>query len=178
VTGKEIFHLEWPRMKHEENSNRGDREAKRIGCVGIDHDWQKSANGTVYNTHWADVFTRDGFRDPAGVYGPGDKFHTLPDTAVRRLVATTNGKQYRIRTADDAIRHAAAIGLRIVYGEAKPGNDWTVADFRARRRTARQAGIRLVVMTMDSWPQWRRTLWRARLAGCRTRRLHMHGRRG
>lgn len=171
-----VFHLKWPRMKHEENSPQGDREAVRKGCTGSDHDWQKSLDGTTHNTHWKDVFARDGFFDPLEEYGEGDHFDTLPDEVVERLLAHTGRKVFRIRTADAGIRHAAAVGLDRVYGEAKPGNDWTVADFRARKRTARQAGIGLTVMTMDNWPRWRRTLWRARVAGCRTRRIRMAGR--
>lgn len=176
-----VFHLKWPRYKHEENSNRGDSEAIRKRKAGTDHDWQKAKPkpgkpATVYNTHWKDVFKRDGFKDPKGQYGPGDKFDDLPDEVVDRLVAVTKGKEFHIRTADEGIRHAARVGLRRVYGEAKPGNDWTVADFRARKATAKKAGIGLTIRTMDNWPHWRRTLWRARVAGCRTQRLRMKGR--
>ena len=162
-----VFHVKSPRYKHEENSNRGDREAIAKKCAGNDHDWQKDADGVTQNTHWKDVFKRDKFVDPEGRYGVGDKFDSLPSEVVDRL-----------RTADEGIRYAARVGLRRVFGEAKPNNDWTVADFRARKATAKKAGIGLTVMTMDNWPHWRRTLWRARAAGCRTRRIRMHGRRG
>lgn len=165
-------------MKHEENSTQGDNEAVRKRYTGIDHDWQKDADGVVWNTHWSDVFRHDRFHDPLNVYGEGSKFRHLHERAIRRLVAITNRQEFHIRTADEGIKHAAKVGLSRVYGEAKPGNDWTVADFRARKRTARAAKIGLTVMTMDNWPRWRRTLWRARLAGCRTRRLRTHGRRG
>lgn len=181
--GNDILHLVWPRMKHEENSNRGDREAVAKHCVGNDHDWQKAKpapgqRATTYNTHWKDVFARDRFIDPEGQYGKGDWFEDLPDEVVDRLRAYTKGREYHIRTADEGIIYAAKVGLKWVFGEAKPGNDWTVQDFRDRKATAKKARIRLVVQTMDNWPGWRKTLWRARLAGCRTRRLHMHGRRG
>lgn len=170
-----IFHLKWPRLKHEENSARGDREAVRKGCNGTDHDAQKGASGTSYNTHWKDVFRRDGFHDPEGHYGPGDRFETLPDDVIGRLVAHTHGHAFGIRTTHAGIRHAAQVGLEVVYVELKPGNDWTVDDCRQFKRTAKASGIGLVIMTMDSWKHWRRTLYRARLAGCRTRRLHMGG---
>lgn len=173
-----VFHLKWPRKKHEENSPQGDREAVRKDCDGTDHDWQKDADGVTQNTHWKDVFARDGFHDPRGEYGPGDKFHTLPSAAVGRLTAVTDGQVFRIRTAAQGIRHAAKVGLRRVYGEAKAGNDWTVQDFRYHKRVARDAGIGLTIQTLDDWPHWRRTLWRARLAGCRTRRIRTAGRRG
>lgn len=174
MTGAEIFHLTAPRKKHEENSNRGDREAVRLGCIGSDHDWCKSADGTVWNNHWPDLFTHDGFMDPKGEFGRGDHIQHIPDEALRRLRAYTNGHRFRLRTADEGLAHAAAVGLKIVYGEAKPRFKWTIADFRARRKTAKAHGIRLVVMTMDSHRGWRRILLKARLAGCRTRRLHMH----
>jgi hypothetical protein len=169
-----IFHLKWPRMKHEENSNRGDREAARRGFDGIDHDWQKDADGVVWNTHWQDVFRRDGFHDPERKVGRGDRFRRLHARAIRRLRAVTRGHTFRIRTADEGIRHAAKVGLKVVYGEAKPGNVWTIEDFAARKRVADAAGIRLVVMTMDNWPGWQRTLLAARAAGCVTRRIRMH----
>lgn len=165
------FHLKWPRWKHEENSPQGDREAVREGYTSTDHDWQKDADGVVQNTHWKDVFARDDFHDPRRIYGVGDKFDTLPSAAVARLIAIADAKVFRIRTAAQGIRHAASVGLNRVYGEAKPGNDWTVRDFREHKHVARTAGIGLTVMTMDNWPHWRRTLWRARLAGCRTQRI-------
>lgn len=167
------FHLKWPRLKHEENSPQGDREAVATGHAGTDHDQQKGASGTSYNTHWKDVFRRDGFVDPLGEYGPGDSFDTLPDHVILRLRAHTHGHTYRIRTTHAGIRHAATVGLDYVVVELKPGNDWTVEDCRRYKRTANAAGIGLIIATMDSWPHWRRTLWRARLAGCRTRRIRM-----
>jgi hypothetical protein len=171
-----VFHVEFPRKKHEENSNRGDIEAITRHFYGSDHDWQKDANGVTQNTHWKDVFARDGFVDPEGQYGKGDKFHNLPSHVVGRLVAVTKGKRYHIRTADEGIIHAAKVGLKRVYGEAKPNNDWTIADFRTRKATARKAGIGLTIRTMDNWKGWYRTLWRARAAGLRTQRIRMHGR--
>lgn len=171
-----IFHLKWPRYKHEENSARGDLEAVRTRCNGSDHDAQKGKSGTSYNTHWKDVFLHDGFRDPQHLYGRGDLFHTLPDDVIERLVAVTDGHHFHIRTTVDGIRHAARVGLEVVYVELKPGNNWTVADCRLFKRTARSAKIGLVIETMDSWKHWRRTLLRARLAGCRTRRIRMANR--
>lgn len=169
-----IFHLSYPRMKHEENSNRGDKEAVRKRFNATDHDWQKNADGIVYNTHWKDVFRRDKFKDPKRQFGRGDKFHTLHKAVVERLIAVTNGKEYHIRTAAEGIRHAAQVGLDAVYGEAKPGNVWTVADFRYHKQVADKAGIRLVIETMDNWPGWKQTLANAEAAGCKTRRLRKH----
>lgn len=175
---RRIFHLKWPRMKHEENSNRGDIEAVMKGCGSSDHDWQKSAQGTIYNGHWKDPFARDGFVDPHGQYGKGDHMDEMPDEAIDRLYAVSHGKTYHMRTADEGLRHAARVGLKRVWGEAKPGNDWTVQDFRDRKTAAKDAGIQLRVRTMDNWPHWRRTLWRARAAGLRTGRIRMGNRRG
>lgn len=168
-----IFHLRFPRLKHEENSARGDHEAVDTGCNGTDHDAQKDASGRSCNTHWKDVFLRDRFVDPLNQYGRGDKFDELPPEVVDRLVAHTDGHRFGIRTTAQGIRHAAAVGLEVVYLELKPGNDWTYRDCREFKRTAKAAGIGLVVETMDSWRHWRRTLYRARLAGCRTHRIRM-----
>lgn len=171
-----IFHLKYPRMKHEENSPQGDLEAKRKGYYGIDHDAQKGASGISYNTHWKDVFARDKFADPLHKVGAGTKFHQLDDNTIRRLVAHTGDETFHIRSTASGIRHAAKVGLHEVMLELKPGNNWTVSDCRHFKRIARRAGIRLTVMTMDNWAGWRRTLLNARLAGCRTRRLYMSGR--
>ena len=170
-----IFHLKYPRMKHEENSPQGDREAKRKGYYGIDHDAQKGASGIAYNTHWKDVFGRDGFVDPLHKVGKGTKFDELSDDVIRRLVAHHGDQDFRIRSSAAGIRHAADVGLHEVFLELKPGNTWTVADCLHFKRIAKRAGIRLTVETMDNWPRWRRTLLNARLAGCRTRRIYMAG---
>lgn len=158
-------------MKHEENSPQGDHEAIRTGHDGSDHDAQKGASGISYNTHWKDIFRRDGFIDPKHEFGKGDLFHTLSDTAIRRMIAYTDGEIFHIRTTAAGIRHAAKVGLSYVVVELKPGNHWTVADCRHFKRVAKRAGIRLVIATMDNWPGWRVTLRNAVLAGCRVRRL-------
>lgn len=180
---KVVFHLKWPRMKHEENSNRGDLEAISKHCYASDHDWQKAKpapgkRATIWNGHWKDPFSRDGFIDPLGQFGKGDRMDEMPDEAIDRLYAVTKGKRYHMRTAAEGLRHAASVGLKRVFGEAKPGNDWTVQDFRDMKAVAKAHGIGLTIRTMDNWPHWRRTLWRARAAGCRTQRLRMGNRRG
>lgn len=172
----ETFHLKWPRLKHEENSPQGDLEARRKHFKGTDHDTQKGASGIAYNTHWKDIWHRDGFTDPMHQYGPDTPhgpvpFDQLSDNVIRRLVAHTDGETFRIRSTASGIRHAAKVGLEFIRLELKPGNTWTVADIRHFKRVAQRAGIRLVIATMDDWPGWRRTLLNARLAGCRTLRL-------
>jgi hypothetical protein len=170
------FHVQHPRKKHEENSNQGDREAYRKDYPGNDHDQQKGKSGKKYNTHWKDVFGRDGFVDPKHEYGPhtphpNAKFDDLPDEVILRLEAHHNGNVYRIRPTEQAIRYAAQVGLERLRIELKPGNDWTVQDCREIKAAAKQAGIRIVIATLDNWSGARRTLRRARLAGCRTQLL-------
>lgn len=170
------FHLKWPRYKHEENSPQGDWEAVHTGHDGSDHDAQKSKSGVSYNTHWKDIWHRDGFKDPEHEYGPGTPngpvhFDELPDAVIRRVVAHTGDETFHIRTTAAGIKHAAKVNLEYVMVEAKPGNVWTVQDFRYFRRVAKRAGIRLIIGTMDNWSGWRRTLRNAVLAGCRVRRL-------
>lgn len=166
-----VFHLSAPRMKHEENSDRGDHEAVRTGCDSSDHDWQKDADGVTQNTHWERPCERDGFFDPLHKISHDAQMRHLSSDAVARLVAVTNGHEFHIRTAAQGIRHAAKVGLKAVRAEAKPGNVWTVQDFRYHKRVADRAGIALVIATMDNWPGWRQTLRNARAAGCDTRRL-------
>lgn len=164
----DTFHVKSPRKKHEENSNQGDLEAVRRGFEGSDHDQQKGRSGCSYNTHWKDVWFRDGFRDPLGEYGPHTPhgplpFDELPDQVIRRLEAHTDGHVYKIRTTVAGIKHAAKAGLEYVIVELKPGNSWTLDDMRLYKRTARRAGIRLKIGVMRDTKGWRGVLYRARL---------------
>lgn len=162
------FHVKSPRKKHEENSNRGDLEAVTKGFSGSDHDSQKGKSGISYNTHWKDVWHRDGFRDPLGQYGPDTPhgplpFDKLPDAVIRRLEAHTDGHTFKIRTTAAGIKHAAKAGLDYVIVELKPGNAWTLTDLRYFKRVARRAGIKLRIGVMRDTRNWRRVVAMATL---------------
>lgn len=57
-----IFHLDGGH-KHEENSLRGIRRAKRGGFDEIDIDMMPDVAHNIYGCHWPDPMIRDGFRD-------------------------------------------------------------------------------------------------------------------
>lgn len=168
----DTFHVKSPRKKHEENSPQGDREARRRGFKGSDHDSQKGKSGISYNTHWKDIWYRDDFRDPLGQYGPKTphgpvKFDQLPDAVIRRLEAHDGDQVYKIRTTAAGIRYAAKVGLEYVIVELKPGNTWTLTDLRHFRRVARRAGIKLRIGVMRDTPGWKRVVAMATLLGLR-----------
>jgi glycerophosphoryl diester phosphodiesterase len=103
-----IFHVEWPRWKHEENSVRGARYASRHGYDAIDLDLQTTADGFIVVTHWARPIRRDRFRDPRHKIGPNRPVSKLDWWQVRRL-HTPDG--YRIRTVEHMLRICARLGL-------------------------------------------------------------------
>lgn len=98
-------------MKHEENSNRGDREAKRKGKRGIDLDLLITKDGRVVNTHWPRPMERDGFRDPYGRLPRDAKVKDMTWEEVRRLRAGRWPRRYHIRTVEQALKHCADFGL-------------------------------------------------------------------
>ena len=122
-----IFHVKYPRMKHEENSNRGDREAKRRGLRGTDLDMQITADGRIVNTHWARPMIHDRFRDPYHEIKPSTPVSKLTFDEVSRLVAGRRPRRYRIRSIEQALRHCAKLGLVAVLepkGDPRFRLDW------------------------------------------------------
>lgn len=122
-----IFHVKYPRMKHEENSNRGDREAKRRGLRGTDLDMQITSDGRIVNTHWARPMERDGFRDPYGSIRPTTPVSKMTWDEVSRLRAGHRPRRYRIRSIEQALRHCAKLGLVAVLepkGDRSFTKDW------------------------------------------------------
>ena len=135
--GGSIFHLkarDYP--KHVENSDRGDRMAKRRGKRGTDLDILITVadphcpyrghpehvdgvcHGHVVNTHWPRLMLRDGFRDPKGLISRTTpvKRMTLPE--ILRLVAGRWPRRYHVRTLERALRHCAKLG-RVAVLEPK-----------------------------------------------------------
>jgi len=106
-----IFHVQWPRMKHEENSDRGDREAKRRRKRGTDLDILITKDGRVVNTHWPRPMERDGFRDPYGKLHRDARVADMTWEEVRRLRAGRWPRRYRIRSVEHALDHCARLGL-------------------------------------------------------------------
>lgn len=103
-----IFHLKYPRMKHEENSMRGIRQAARLGYGWIDLDLQMTKDNVIVVTHWARPMKRDRFRDPRRLIEPGTTVAHLTWEQVRRL-RTTDG--YRIPRIETALRACHRYGI-------------------------------------------------------------------
>lgn len=125
-----IFHLKAREApKHVENSNRGDRRAKRRGKRGTDLDIlmteadpdcpfedhpehvRGECHGHVVNTHWARLMLRDDFRDPKRKIARATPVHRMTLRQVLRLVAGRWPRLYRVRTLEQALRHCADLGL-------------------------------------------------------------------
>lgn len=125
-----IFHLlarDYP--KHVENSDRGDRMAKRRGKRGTDLDILVTAadphcpytrhpehvdrvcHGHVVNTHWPRLMLRDGFRDPEHEIPRTTPVHRMTLPQILRLVAGRWPRLYRVRTIERALRHCARLGI-------------------------------------------------------------------
>lgn len=128
-----IFHVEWPRYKHEENSPRGDREAKRRGKRGTDLDLlitkadphcplpagdpehvNGACRGHIVNTHWPHLMLRDGFRDPKKALPRHLAVDEMTLPQVLRLVAGRWPRRYRVRRLVAALRHCGRLGLAAV----------------------------------------------------------------
>lgn len=109
--GGSIFHVSYPRMKHEENSNRGDREAKRRDKRGTDLDILITHDGRVVNTHWPRPMERDGFRDPYRKLPRNARVADMTWEEVRRLRAGRWPRRYHIRSIEAALKHCARLGL-------------------------------------------------------------------
>jgi hypothetical protein len=141
-----IFHVQWPRMKHEENSNRGDREANRRGKRGTDIDLTISeadpkcplhgdpehgpgdtCRGHILRNHWLRALLRDRFRDPLKKIARRARIDRLTWPQIHRLVAVTRGKKYRISRIRRALLHCARLGLVAVLepkGDPRLKLDW------------------------------------------------------
>lgn len=132
-----ILHVESPRMKHEENSDQGDLEAKRRRKRGIDLDLTMSeadpncpligdrehgpgdvCRGHILNNHWLRALLRDRFRDPRRRIGRRARVDRLTWPQVHRLVAVTRGRKYHIRRIRRALRRCARLG-RVAVLEPK-----------------------------------------------------------
>jgi hypothetical protein len=127
-----IGHVKAPVPKHVENSNRGDRRAKRQGKGANDLDLQMTVpdphcphvghpehvdgecHGHVVNTHWLRPCARDGFRDPKHQVHRLARVDRMVLSVVLRLVAGRWPRLFRIRTLEQALRHCARLGIAAV----------------------------------------------------------------
>lgn len=129
-----IFHVAYPVMKHVENSDRGDRTAKRLGYQANDLDLLITEDNKIVNTHWDRPMLKDRFRDPYGQLQASTPVRRMTWAEVARLRAGRWPRRYRIRSIEHALAHCAHLGL-IAYLEPKDdprfAQDWPWAHIRA-----------------------------------------------
>lgn len=109
-----IFHLKWPRFKHEENSIRGILRAKFLHFDAIDIDMQITRDGVVIGCHWLLLMLRDGFRDPKKLISPTKPVNELTWAVVQRFVAGRRPLLYRVQRIETLLRWCARIGITAV----------------------------------------------------------------
>lgn len=170
-----MYHLKWPRWKHEENSVVGMDYAAAHGYDSIDLDMQIDAQGVVWNTHWLRPMERDHFIDPEGKMPKGKRIDRMTTAEVQRLIARDNGHTFHMVPMAHRFKQATERGLKIA-AEAKQNMDnnphWTRAVFAQLRAESNAAHAKVVVSTLDSHAGWRELLNRARAEGFDTRRIH------
>jgi hypothetical protein len=158
--GGSIFHVAYPVMKHVENSNRGDRQAKRLGKRGTDLDMLITQDGRIVNTHWPHPMLRDGFRDPYGRVDKDTPVHHLTWVEVSRLRAGRWPRRYRIRSIEQALKHCARLGIVAVLepkGDPRFVKDWPWQHIRAvADDVGATVSVRALPQNADALPAARR----------------------
>lgn len=104
-----IFHLDGAH-KHEENSLRGIRRAKRQGFTEIDLDMMPDLFGNLYACHWPEPIYSDGFRDPKHLMGEHMKLDRMTPEQVARLRAGYVFP-YRILRMERMLAECARVGI-------------------------------------------------------------------
>lgn len=112
-----IFHLKFPRMKHEENSIRGARYADRHGYDKIDWDLQLTKDDVIVVTHWRRPMLQDKFFDPRRRIAPNTPIGRLTWWQVKHL-KTHDG--YRIRRIEQMLPVIARLGMVAVLEPKSP----------------------------------------------------------
>ncbi len=134
-----------------ENSFRGLAYAVDHGYDWIDLDsnycWDDARQRRVpLATHWPRI-DKEGF-DPADDLPAATTWADLTLGEVRRLV-TADTPPYRVRTMEEMVRRAAALGLSGVEWEVKPGPAFERPEiYRDVLRAARRAGVAIDVKTV------------------------------
>jgi glycerophosphoryl diester phosphodiesterase len=106
-----IYHVEWPTLKHVENSVRGIRHAHRNGFDAIDLDMLITSDGQILGCHWDRPMRRDGFRDPWRRIDPDKAVRELTWRQVSRLVAGYFPRRYRINRIERLLAECARLGV-------------------------------------------------------------------
>lgn len=145
-----IFHVQWPILKHVENSIQGIRKAARLGYDAIDLDLLITKDGVVVVCHWMQPLKRDGFKDPWRRIQVHALVKELTWEQIKRLRAG-NG-EYRIIRVERALRECYARKI-IPYLEPKNDKrfeeDWPWQQIVA---AARAIGVRVWVRAIRNFP--------------------------
>lgn len=104
-----IFHVQWPVMKHIENSLRGIRKAARLGYDAIDLDILITKDGVIVVCHWDRPLLKDKFYDPARRIQLHDMVRELTWEQIKGLRAPGGYRIMRIETALAACARARII---------------------------------------------------------------------
>jgi hypothetical protein len=131
------FHVEYPVMKHVENSTQGIKRAKRERCKTIDLDILpdedllnflelgrpltiEMVGEHSHFEHWLDPFRRDGFRDPKGILHKGDLMTEMNGHEVGRIVAG-RAIRFHIPTINEGLALCNEVNIQALV-EPKRGN--------------------------------------------------------
>lgn len=155
-----VYHVQWPQMKCDENSERGIRYAHRHG-YSIDLDMQKDKHGTAMCDHWQDLIGKDGWYDPEGKLHAGHLLNHMTPEQWGRLT-TKHGDE--LLTMNQALHLCGKLNVKSRV-EPKAGNDWTLTDAKELFAVAKAADAVVVIATLDNDPNWRQRLARFHEAG-------------
>lgn len=144
-----IFHLKWPHFKHEENSLRGIRKARRGGFDAIDIDILITKDNVIVGCHWAKPLQRDGFHDPKHKIRRDARVRALTWEQLRRLTTVDGFHVQRL----DVLLPACARNHEIAYLEPKADRrfeaDWPWQHIRG---IAAACGAKVLVRTLRNMP--------------------------
>lgn len=109
-----IFHLSWPRWKHEENSIQGIALAKRLGFSGIDLDLLITADNVIVVCHWQYPQKLDNMFDPNHRIAVRQAVKDLTWAQLMTLRSKDHNHSYRIIRVERALAECARRGLKPV----------------------------------------------------------------
>jgi hypothetical protein len=155
-----VYHVQYPQMKCDENSERGIRYAHRHGWA-IDLDMQKDKVGTILIDHWQELMLRDGWYDPTGKMDRHRKLNTMTPDEWGRLTTKHHDK---LLTVDQAFELCGKLNVPIRL-EPKAGNHWTLADAQHIFALHQQHHVRTVIATLSNDRGWRKRVRLFRQAG-------------
>lgn len=138
------YHVEYPTLKHVENSLRGSKHAHRTHHKTTDLDMlpdevlvkaashaaaigqpipRSAIAGHILNEHWPEPIRRDGFKDPKGILHRDDKITEMNPDEWGRLVARSGGHRYHILPIERQLALCPTLPLQVLL-EPKHSTVW------------------------------------------------------